>query len=150
MKIAGLILLAALLGGIEEGPEPSSVSSIICFSDSGRGMALAEKAAEFLTSRGQANRFSKSYVVSALDEQEDNRLLILILSEEGETAFRESRAAFEPVLLSLLREMKAHFEGNNVSVILQGPDKANLLEASLDGEGIASLKSFTPRPAPGD
>jgi hypothetical protein len=137
-----ILLISTATGAEVEGFKPTNVGFITCFSDTAKGMHMAEMSAEFLSSQGQGKYYSRSYVVSDLDEKDSTRMLILILSEEGEKAFSESRKPFDGNILTLLQKMKTYFEDNKVSVILQGVDKSNIAEASLDTQGIASLKNF--------
>jgi len=137
----------AIISAESVGFKYSEIGTITCFADSAKGMKIAEIAAEFLNSQGQGNFYSKSYAVSDLEDKDSNRMLILVLSEEGEKEYKRSRSLFDQNILALLQKMQKFFEDNKVSVVLQSADKSNLAEALIDSQGSASIKNF-PQPSP--
>lgn len=151
MKIhKGVLLLAAFaVSGAGAAPDRgTAVGDIVCFSDSAPGMEVAEAAARFLADRRQERHYAKSFVVADREDKFADRFLILILSPEGEGAFKAVRPEFEDSLLALLQKMKKHFGDDKVRVILQRPDMANVLEACFDAGGAGTLKGLdTPSPA---
>lgn len=130
-------------------PLERSIEEIVCFSDSAEGAEVAQAAARFLAGRGQQRFYSKSFVAIDRGDKESNRYLILVLSPEGDRAFDTERQGFDDALLALLQKMKKHFEDNRVEVILQHPDKSNMMEAYFDEKGGGALKGFlAPSPTP--
>lgn len=141
--ICALAMAAAALMHTEApSQKPAYTGSITCFSDTAEGTGIAQLAAGILSERAQEKYFSKSFLVSSADEKDGNRLLILILSDEGEKAFATARGPFEETILVVLQRMKRHTGDTRTSIVLQKQDKTNLAEASFDSSGLASLKSF--------
>ena len=142
LYVAILITLAAA-GATDDTPTEGYTGQIVCFSDSVKGTKMAESAARYLSSRGEENYYSRSFVASGIEEDGNNtHLLILILSPEGERAFERSRKSFEESLMILLRKMTAYFGNNRATVILQKQDKSNLMEASFSSVGGATVKNL--------
>lgn len=123
-------------------PPESATKGIISFSDSAEGSEVAQAAARFLADRGQERFYSKSFMAIDREDKESNRYLILVLSPEGERALGTERQGFDDALLALLQKMKKHFGDNRVEVILQHPDKSNMMEAYFDEKGGGALKGF--------
>lgn len=126
-----------------------TVGSITCYSDSAEGTAAAESVARLISDRGQERYYSKSFVVTEREDKDSNRYLILILSPEGDRAFEKSRQDFDDALLALLQKMKKHFGDERVEVVLQHPDKSNMMEAYFDGKGGALKGLAAPSPSAG-
>lgn len=123
-----------------------TVGSIACYSDSAVGTEAAESVARLISDRGQERYYSKSFVVTEREDKDSNRYVILILSPEGDRAFGKSRQDFDDTLLALLQKMKKHFGDERVEVVLQHPDKSNLMEAYFDGKGGALKGLAAPSP----
>ena len=136
-----LIVLAAC-GATEDIATTGYMGIIACFSDSPQGTKMAESAAGFLSSRGEEQYYSRSFVVTGVEGEGSNRFLILILSPEGEKAFEKSRHPFKKSLIALLKKMSNHFGDNKVSAVIQKQDKTNVIEALFNNDGAATIKNL--------
>lgn len=138
----GLLLGTTLaVSAVDDKALPAD--EIVCFSDSAVGTEVARAAARFLSDRRQQHNYSKSFVVTEREDRDSSRYLILILSPEGDGAFDKARQEFDDALLALLQKMKTHFGDDKVSVILQHPDKSNMMEAYFDARGAGALKGLS-------
>lgn len=131
-----VLIVFTLCGQTPESSKPGYVGPIVCFSDSATGEKLAENAANYLLAQGMEKHISKCFVAGGLDDEDFNRLLILVMTANGEKSFESAPVPFDKALLELLDKMKRHFGDTRVSVILQRPDKSNVREAYYD-EGVS-------------
>ncbi|MEI6633199.1 MAG: hypothetical protein WCP22_05185 [Chlamydiota bacterium] len=149
-RYQGMLLgmLVAASASYAASDKALSIEEIVCFSDSAAGMEAAQAAARLLSDRGQGRYYSKSFVVTEREDKDSNRFLILILSPDGDKAFDTTRQGFDDSLLALLQKMKNFCGDTKISVILQRPDKSNMMEAYFDDKGAGALKGLSAPPKP--
>jgi len=144
--LLGMVVAASAACAASDKALP--IGEIMCFSDSAVGTEAAQAAVRLLSDRGQGRYYSKSFVVTEREDKDSNRFLILILSPDGDKAFDKARQEFDDALLALLQKMKNYCGDTKVSVILQRPDKSNMMEAYFDDKGAGALKGLSAPPKP--